>query len=54
LQLFLSHSVLSAGKYQRKSSRLTGLGSVSEVVRLTGAYEIVCIKHTGRIFDYMQ
>ena len=37
--------VLSADKYQRKSNSLTGLVRVSEVVRLTGAYEIVCIKH---------
>ena len=49
LQLLLS------GKYLLwKSSSSTGLGSVSEVGRFTGAYEIVCIKHAGRIVDYMQ
>ena len=42
-----------AGKFLWKSRHSTGLGSVSEVGRFTGAYEIVCIKHAGPIFDYM-
>jgi len=43
-------TLLSPATMNEKAGNPTGLGSVSEVVRFDGAYEIACIKHTGWIF----
>ena len=61
-QIFLGHNqylsrssscqVLSAGNYEGEGRNPTGLVRVSEAGRFDGAYEIVCIKHTGQIVDY--